>query len=222
MISYRESQLLDLINKPTEINSMGTKIWRNKEGQLHRGNDKPAIEYPNGIKQWYINGKFIKRNYDKNKIIYNDKFFDRDGYEIKTTTAQLRDMIKRPELFDIYRDKSGDKLVVVGDKYNKRLYYIGKIEQKINNMNLLKDINDSKNIDNIIRKYNLRFYKQYPHKYNLNDIIENSEIVGINFVYEDGYNDFLQYKLSDGDFINEDHLNEDGQVHNSILYETNL
>jgi hypothetical protein len=131
MISYRESQLLDLINKPTEIDSDGTKIWRNKEGQIHRGNDKPAIEYKNGGKEWWINGQlhrgndkpaveysngnkywyingnlhrendkpaieyknggkewwingeFIKRNYDSNDIIYNDKFFDEDGNEIK-------------------------------------------------------------------------------------------------------------------------------------------
>jgi len=140
MISYRESQLLDLINKPTEIDSNGVKYWKNKEGQKHRGNDKPAIEYPNGEKEWYINGKmhrendkpaveysdgrkkwfingklhrennkpaieyddggkqwwvngkFIKRNYDENGIIHNDKFFNIYGNEIKTTTAQLRDM----------------------------------------------------------------------------------------------------------------------------------
>jgi hypothetical protein len=106
MISYRESQLIDLINKPTEILSNGTKIWKNKEGELHRGNDKPAveysdgqkvwwingkkhrendkpaIEYADGRKQWYINDKFIKRNYDYNYNIYNDKFFDKYGNEI--------------------------------------------------------------------------------------------------------------------------------------------
>jgi hypothetical protein len=94
MISYRESQLLDLINKPTEINSIGTKIWRNKEGQIHRGNDKPAVEYPDGNKSWFINGVFIKRNYDRNGIIHNDKFFDYNGNEIKTTIAQLRKIIE--------------------------------------------------------------------------------------------------------------------------------
>jgi hypothetical protein len=106
MISYRESQLLDLINKPTEITPDSTKIWRNKKGQFHRENDKPAvefsnggkkwyingqlhrendkpvIEYPNGMKFWYINGRFIKRNFDKDFNIHNDKFFDIDGYEI--------------------------------------------------------------------------------------------------------------------------------------------
>jgi hypothetical protein len=140
MISYRESQLIDLINKPTEVLSDGTKIWKNKEGRYHRLNDKPAVEYFDGAKVWYINGKihrendkpafikpdgtkfwfingklhrennkpaiewingrkawhindkFIKRNWDKNGIIHNDKFFNIYGNEIKTTTAQLRDM----------------------------------------------------------------------------------------------------------------------------------
>jgi antitoxin component YwqK of YwqJK toxin-antitoxin module len=106
MISYRESQLLDMINKPTEVLSNGTKIWKNKEGEYHRGNDKPAIEWHDGAKhwyingklhrendkpaiewesgkkEWYINGKFIKQNYDKDFNIHNDKFFDYSGDEI--------------------------------------------------------------------------------------------------------------------------------------------
>jgi GNAT superfamily N-acetyltransferase len=104
-ITKKLAQLLDLINKPTENDEDGNKYWKNKEGELHRENDKPAIEYKdgqkvwykNGIihrennkpaiewadggKAWYINGMFIKRNYDKNGIIHNDKFFDWDGDE---------------------------------------------------------------------------------------------------------------------------------------------
>lgn len=35
---------------------LGDKIeWRNKEGLLHRL-DGPAIEWPNGVKEWYCNG----------------------------------------------------------------------------------------------------------------------------------------------------------------------
>jgi hypothetical protein len=84
MISYRESQLKRVLDelKPTEILSDGTKIWKNKEGQYHRLNDKPAIEYFDGGKEWYINGKFIKINYDNNENVYNDKFFDAYGKEI--------------------------------------------------------------------------------------------------------------------------------------------
>jgi len=31
----------------------GEKIWRNKEGQLHRDNDQPAIIYADGTQEWY-------------------------------------------------------------------------------------------------------------------------------------------------------------------------
>lgn len=36
-----------------------TKMWI-KDGLLHRENG-PAVEYPNGSKIWYLNGKVIKR-----------------------------------------------------------------------------------------------------------------------------------------------------------------
>ena len=39
-----------------EVNEYGDKVWRNKEGDLHR-TDGPAIEYPNSSKVWYQAGK---------------------------------------------------------------------------------------------------------------------------------------------------------------------
>lgn len=45
------------LDLPTEVNSNGTKYWKNTQGQLHRGEDKPAIECANGDKEWYHNGK---------------------------------------------------------------------------------------------------------------------------------------------------------------------
>ena len=33
-----------------------TKIWRNSNGQYHR-TDGPAVEFADGSKVWYINGK---------------------------------------------------------------------------------------------------------------------------------------------------------------------
>ena len=32
-----------------------TKIWKNENGKLHR-EDGPAVIFPDGIQQWYING----------------------------------------------------------------------------------------------------------------------------------------------------------------------
>ena len=41
------------------VDSHGTKIWKNKNGQYHR-TDGPAIEYTDGYKSWYVNG-FLHR-----------------------------------------------------------------------------------------------------------------------------------------------------------------
>ena len=38
------------------INEHGDKVWRNKEGNWHRIGG-PAIEYSNGTKYWFDNGK---------------------------------------------------------------------------------------------------------------------------------------------------------------------
>lgn len=41
---------------PTEITPEGTKVWKNKEGKIHRDFDLPAIIDKNGKKAWYQNG----------------------------------------------------------------------------------------------------------------------------------------------------------------------
>jgi hypothetical protein len=38
-----------------EIDGSGTKRWFNQYGQLHR-EDRPACEWSNGSKFWYLNG----------------------------------------------------------------------------------------------------------------------------------------------------------------------
>ena len=42
---------------PTEITANGTKIWRNKEGKLHREGDQPALINANRTQIWYQNDK---------------------------------------------------------------------------------------------------------------------------------------------------------------------
>ena len=46
------------MNNPI-IDSNGNKYWHNSKEQWHR-EDGPAIEYKNGTKHWYINGKRIE------------------------------------------------------------------------------------------------------------------------------------------------------------------
>ena len=36
--------------------SYGNKFWKNKDVQLHRING-PAVEYVNGTKEWFVNGR---------------------------------------------------------------------------------------------------------------------------------------------------------------------
>ena len=41
----------------------GDKVWKIYDGDLHR-EDGPAIEFPSGIKIWYINGmQYSERRY---------------------------------------------------------------------------------------------------------------------------------------------------------------
>ena len=65
---YKNSRLINnsilfiKLNNGIEYNTI--KYWY-KNGLRHRENDKPAVEFSDGGKAWYINGKFIKQNYDK-------------------------------------------------------------------------------------------------------------------------------------------------------------
>jgi len=55
------------MNEP-EINSAGTKYWKNIEGQLHRENG-PAIEYAGGTKSWYLEDKKLTEEEFKHRNI---------------------------------------------------------------------------------------------------------------------------------------------------------
>jgi len=47
------------------IGKLGTQIWRNKAGKLHRENDMPAIIRTDRYRAWYINGEFIRSERQK-------------------------------------------------------------------------------------------------------------------------------------------------------------
>jgi len=61
------------MNKP-QIDRNGTKRWFNQKDQLHR-EDGPAVEYADGTKRWFQQGKFHRD--DGPSIEYNngDKFW---------------------------------------------------------------------------------------------------------------------------------------------------
>jgi hypothetical protein len=60
------------------IDKYGTKIWKNKNGELHR-TDGPAVEYAGGGKFWFQNG--MKHRIDGPAIEYRDgtKYWYKNG-----------------------------------------------------------------------------------------------------------------------------------------------
>ena len=64
-----------------EIDSDGTKIWKNPQGQFHN-EDGPAVIYSDGYEAWYINGKPHRE--DGPAIIYanGDKIWFIDSKEV--------------------------------------------------------------------------------------------------------------------------------------------
>ncbi len=57
------------------IASNGDKIWH-KNRKRHRDNDEPAIEYINGDKEWYINGKLYS------SMVKGNRFWFENGIKI--------------------------------------------------------------------------------------------------------------------------------------------
>ena len=67
----------------------GNKVWRNKEGDLHR-EDGPAIEYANGRKEWWfkndlhrINGPAIEFASGRKEWYLNGRCHREDGPAIE-------------------------------------------------------------------------------------------------------------------------------------------
>ena len=51
-----EQEVFDALKYRIEVDTRGTRWYYNSANQLHR-DDGPAIEYSDGVKPWYINGK---------------------------------------------------------------------------------------------------------------------------------------------------------------------
>ena len=54
-------ELLDLLKYEIKIDRHGTKSWY-LDGECHRGNDMPAMEFADGSKFWYQHGEFHRGN----------------------------------------------------------------------------------------------------------------------------------------------------------------
>ena len=75
------------------IDEDGTKEWKLPNSDYHR-EDGPAVEFIDGSKHWYINGKghredgpAIVTNYGYNAWMINDKLHREDGPAIETANG---------------------------------------------------------------------------------------------------------------------------------------
>ena len=64
-----EQAVFDELRYHIEVNTYGTRWYRNAMGQLHR-DDGPAVEWSNGTKSWYQNG--LRHRTDGPAIEYLD------------------------------------------------------------------------------------------------------------------------------------------------------
>ena len=61
-----------------KVNKRGDKRYYNAEDQLHR-KDGPAVEYPNGDKDWYLNGKRHREDGPAGEYVNGDKYWYLNG-----------------------------------------------------------------------------------------------------------------------------------------------
>ena len=54
------------------IHNNGTKKWFNKDGQLHRDGDQPAVIWADGTRLWYRDGG-LYRDHDKPVVMARGK-----------------------------------------------------------------------------------------------------------------------------------------------------
>jgi len=79
-VVFRQPSAENDLDLPTEIDCNGHKLWKNKDGQIHRDGDLPAVIYADGTKSYYKNGN-CHRDGDLPAIEWIDgtKKFFKDG-----------------------------------------------------------------------------------------------------------------------------------------------
>ena len=73
-----------------EINDKGNIRYYNKKGERHRL-DGPAVEYPNGEKEWWVNGKKHRLDGPAAEYANGNRQWWVDGEQIGTTLGGFTD-----------------------------------------------------------------------------------------------------------------------------------
>jgi hypothetical protein len=63
------------------IDINGTERWHNKDGALHREDDKPAVIYTDGTQYWYKNGHPHRENGPAIMCANGDQYWYVNGIE---------------------------------------------------------------------------------------------------------------------------------------------
>ena len=71
-VNYTEEEFLAKMSDQPEVDEVGTKRWKNAEGQLHR-DDGPAIEHADGSKEWWVEDKLHRLDGPAIEYVNGDK-----------------------------------------------------------------------------------------------------------------------------------------------------
>ena len=80
------------------VDSHGTKIWKNKNGQYHR-TDGPACEYLDGAKYWYLNGEHHRTDGPAIELANGSKSWFMNGFLHRTDGPAIEFAAGRKEWY---------------------------------------------------------------------------------------------------------------------------
>ena len=58
----------------------GNKFWQDEKGYFHRDNDKPAVEFVSGGREWYLHGRRHRENGPAVLTTTGHKYWFIDGH----------------------------------------------------------------------------------------------------------------------------------------------
>lgn len=104
-------------SKPTlEIRTDGTKVWKNNSHQFHRLTG-PAVEYVNGAKMWYRNGKLHREDGPATICENGDRWWYKNGKHHREDGPAIENI-------------DGNKSWWLNDKQLSEEEVIGRLEKK--------------------------------------------------------------------------------------------
>jgi hypothetical protein len=123
-----------------ETDKRGNRFWHNQDGQLHR-EDGPAIEWADGMKEWWVNGQLHRE--DGPAIEYADgtKKWYLDGEEL---TEEEFNLIMGGKMEKVYIVEADDRYYDSGEQWTSTLAYEDIAEAEVEMMRMKKEYTGDK------------------------------------------------------------------------------